>query len=164
MNRAAPLILLIALSGCAASNGHYPSLLPRMIEQRDDSEPVHTPAVAAPDATLDAKVRALRSTLEQSAADFASTRIRATPLVEAARGASVGSDAWLTAQATLSGLDAARGESLGALAEIDRIVIERAQAGLPPYPALDTARDAGEAQSNQQSATIDALHRLLPQS
>lgn len=163
MNRAAPLILLIALSGCATRNGHYPSLLPRMIEQRDDSEPVRTPAIAGPDAALDTMIATLRTTLQQSVAQFATAQATATPLVAAARGGAVGGDAWLAAQASLSGLDAARGQSLGALAEIETVVIERAKAGQAPYPALDAARDAAEAQSNQQTEAIDALQRQLPQ-
>ncbi len=171
MNRPAILTLLLAqmlvqtlvLSGCAVPSARYPSLLPRATERRDDSEPVRTTTTAGPDATLDARLVELRAALADSSASFATAIARATPLTEAARGAAVGSDAWLSAQAALSALDGARGQTLGTLADVERLAIDRAQAGQPPYPALDATRDAGAAQADQQAAAIDALQKQLPQ-
>ena len=163
MNRPILLMLLLALSGCASSTARYPSLLPRAIELRDDSEPVRAVTDAAPDAALDTKIAELQAALAESSATFAAARTRADPLTKAARGAAIGSDAWLNAQAALSGLDGARGATLAALADIDRLAIDRAQAGLPPYPKLISAIEAGSAQAERLAASITALQSQLPQ-
>lgn len=162
MNRPILLMLLLALSGCASPTARYPSLLPRAIELRDDSEPVRTVPDAAPDAALDTKIAELQAALAESNATFAAARTRAEPLTEAARSAAIGSDAWLNAQAALSGLDGARGQTLATLSDIDRLSIDRAQAGLPPYPKLTMALEAGSAQAERQAASITALQRQLP--
>ena len=163
MNRPILLMLLLALSGCASPTARYPSLLPRAIELRDDSEPVRAVADAAPDAALDAKIAELQVALAESSATFTAARTRADPLTEAAHGAAIGSDAWLNAQAALSGLDGARAETLAALADFDRLAIDRAQAGLTPYPKLTMALEAGSAQAERQAASITALQRQVPE-
>jgi len=70
MNRAVILLLPIALAGCVAPNAHYPSLLPRPIETRDQAEPVRTPQVAVADPALDTQVAELSATLAASATAF----------------------------------------------------------------------------------------------
>ncbi|OYY67927.1 hypothetical protein [Sphingomonas sp. 28-63-12] len=161
MNRMLILFALLALAGCVAPTGRYPSLLVRPVEQQDQSEPVRAAAVASADPALDAQITALNDTLAGDAAAFPAAVDRATTATRAARGARVGSEAWLSAQAAISALDSLRAQSLSALVDIDRLAIDRAQAGLPAYPAIAVLRDRAEAQVAAQTAAIDTLHAQL---
>lgn len=164
MNARAALacLTLIAASGCAADDTHYPSLLPRAIEKRSDAEPVEMPAVATPDAALDAKLNAAKGSLASTASDFAAGAERARTLAKAAKNAGVGSEPWLDAQTALAALDGFRAQSLSTLTELDQLAIDRAAKLLPAYPALDTQRAAAQAQVDSETKAIGELQRQIP--
>ncbi|OYY89400.1 MAG: hypothetical protein B7Y45_12395 [Sphingomonas sp. 28-66-16] len=156
-------LLLLAAGGCATHNGRYPSLLTRPIEGRDESEPVRPTAVAVADPALDARLAELTKALAESATSFAPAGEQAAALTLAANGAAIGSDAWLDAQNRLARLDQLRGQSLSALADLDRLAIDRASAGMPPYRALEVLRRTAAEQADDQTRKIDALQAQLPQ-
>ena len=163
MTRSAILLVLPAalLSACAAPAGDYPSLLPRPIEKISLAEPVRPVPVATPDAALDAKIATLARevTGAKSAFDAAAARVGKT--VNAAAGTAEGSDRWLGAQVALAELDVARTAIDVPLAELERLAIDRAAAGAPPYPALDAALAKANAASTEQRATIASLNARL---
>lgn len=162
MNRSALLpccTALFALSGCAAPAMRYPSLLQRPVE----TQPLTAPQMAATETTvptdsaLDARITAIDAGLAQTAGLFASAIERANAASAGARGAAIGSEAWLSAQSALAALESLRSESLAALSDLDRLAIDRGTAGQPAYTALDAARARAEAQLATQQAAIDAI-------
>lgn len=157
-------LALLATSGCAAaaSDPRYPSLLPRAIETRSDAEPVALPVVAAPDPATDAKIAALRKTLADTAATFATSAARTERLAMAARGDAVGGERWIAAQTALAELDVLRASIAATLSDIDDLAMTRASEGLPPYPALEALRDDVQAAADAQSARIAAIQARLP--
>lgn len=162
MNRFAPLLsctVLFALSGCAAPAMRYPSLLPRPVEAQPLAAPQVTVAeVPVPsDSALDAQVAAIDASLAQTAGLFAAATNRARAASSNAKGAAIGSEAWLSAQSALAALESLRSESLGALTDLDRLAIDRGTSGQPDYTALSAARARAEAQLSAQQAAIDAI-------
>lgn len=167
MNRSALLLscaVLFALSGCAAPTMRYPSLLPRPVE----TQPLTIPQIAAADiavptdSALEARIATIDSALAQTAGLFAAATERATAASASATGAAIGSEAWLSAQSALAALESLRSESLGALADLDRLAIDRGTAGEPAYPAVTAARARAEAQLTTQQAAIDAIQGKAP--
>ncbi len=162
MRRLLPVLTAAALlAGCTEPAGRYPSLLPRAIESRSDAEPVRPVAVATPDAALDGRIAALNAVLARAAADFSRSAEAAEARVAVAAGTARGSEAWIEAQSALAELDAARGATLGGLADLETLTIDRGAAGQPPYPALDAAVTAARAQSERQSARIAMLEASI---
>jgi len=163
MTRSAiPFVLPAALlSACVAPAGDYPSLLPRPIEKISLAEPVRPVPVATPDAALDARIAALSRdvTGAKAAFDAAATRVRKT--VGAAADSSEGSERWLGGQVALAELDVARTAIDVPLAELERLAIDRAAAGAPPYPALDAALAKANADAAAQRTIIATLGAQL---
>lgn len=155
------LLTLIALAGCTETPNRYPSLLPRPIESQSTAEPVRPVPQATPDAALDSQIAAIAAALDESNRRFAAAAQDAEAKVAIARGVAEGSERWLDAHAALSGLASLRTPSLDALADLDRLVLERGQAGLPPYPALVAASDRAERLANEQNDRIGALEAAL---
>lgn len=157
---------LISLSGCAAAqNTGAPSLAKRPVEGRFDVAPP-APVVAPPGPLpTDLAGRLARWESDGAAGQqaFAAERSSAASLVSAAAGAPVASERWVVAQQAISRLAAARAPLTGALADIDRLYIERsvdeAIDGLPDIYAL---RDRLADLVSAQDAVIEALSRQLP--
>lgn len=162
----APLLLSLALSACAAAqNTGAPSLAKRPVEGRFDVAP---PApVVQPPGPLPADLAGRLARWEADGAAgqqaFAAERNATASLVSAAAGASVASERWVVAQEAISRLAAARAPLTGALADIDRLYIERsvddAIDGLPDIYAL---RDRLADLVATQDAVIEALSGQLP--
>lgn len=163
MTRSAiPLILPAALlSACGAPAGDYPSLLPRPIEKISLAEPVRPVPVATPDATLDAKIVTLTREAAAAKAAFDAAAARIGKTVDAASGSAEGSERWLGAQVALAELDVARTAIDEPLAELERLAIDRATAGQPPYPTLDVALAKANADATAQRTTIATLNGRL---
>ncbi|MES2444195.1 MAG: hypothetical protein V4574_15310 [Pseudomonadota bacterium] len=155
------LILAAGLTGCTANDNRYPSLLPRAIESQSLAEPERPAPVAAPDAALDARIAALVATLDKASKDFTAAAQDAEARIAVARGLPEGSEGWLDAQAALSAVGAAGGPVATTLAALEEIAIERGQAGLPPYPALDAAVARAGALAEAQSARSATLEAAL---
>ncbi|MEH3039302.1 MAG: hypothetical protein PGN21_04455 [Sphingomonas paucimobilis] len=159
---AIPFVLPAALlSACAAPAGDYPSLLPRPIEKISLAEPVRPVPVATPDAALDAKIATLTREATGAKAAFDTAAARVGKTVGAAAGTAEGSERWLGAQVALAELDVARTAIDVPLAELERLAIDRAAAGAPPYPALDAALAKANAASTEQRTTIATLGARL---
>lgn len=165
---AAALSLSASLSGCAAAQGGdagAPSLAKRPVEGRFDVAP---PTLVVPPpgplpVDLAGRLARWTSDADTAASAFAAERQAATAAVAAAAGAPVSSEPWVVAQQAISRLQATRAPMTAALADIDRLYIERsvdeAVDGLPDIYALRTRlADAVAA----QDAVVAALNGQLP--
>lgn len=157
-----PLLTLPLAACAAAADGDYPSLAPRPIEQRSDAEPEAVPVVAAPDPKLDANLATLTADLTGAATAFDTAGRRIEGRLAAARGGGVGSEAWIEAQTALSEADTARARTATALAELERLAIDRAAEGQPPYPALEAALTRTREQTATQNERYETLSGSLP--
>lgn len=117
-------VLTLALSACASS-GKYPSLMPRAVERITGTAQVVTPEPAPPAAPIAADFTArLAQLVSQARAAndrFARQRPGTERLIASASGAAVASEAWSVATVGLADLEAARGETIVALAELDQL-------------------------------------------
>ncbi|MBL9069522.1 MAG: hypothetical protein JNM03_05955 [Sphingopyxis sp.] len=163
-----PVILLLPLSACAAAQGGdagAPSLAKRTVEGRFDVAPPSV--VVAPPGPLPADLagRLARWESDGNAAQqaFAAERGNTVTLVSAAAGAPVASERWVVAQQAISRLIAARAPLTSALADIDRLYLERsideAVDGLPDVYAL---RERLADMASAQDAIVQALSDQLP--
>jgi hypothetical protein len=155
------LLALIALAGCSQAPDRSPSLLPRPIETQAFAEPQRPVPQATPDAALDSKIAEISARLDTTRQRFAAAAQDAEAKVAVARGVAEGSEAWLTAHSALSSLESLRTPTIDALAELDRLVIERGQAGQPPYPALAAAAESAQRLVDEQNDRIGALGAAL---
>lgn len=152
-------------AGAAAQTSGAPSLAKRPVEGRFDIAP---PAVVVqPPGPLPADLAGRLARWESDGATgqqgFAAERDSTASLVSAAAGAPVASERWVVAQQAISRLIAARAPLTGALADIDRLYVERsvddAIDGLPDIYAL---RDRLAEIVSTQDAVIEALSSQLP--
>ncbi|SBV31221.1 conserved exported protein of unknown function [uncultured Sphingopyxis sp.] len=158
--------LFLSLPACAATqSSDGPSLAKRAVEGRFDVAP---PAVViAPPGPLPADLAGRLARWEADAAAgqqaFAAERGPAASLVAAAAGAPVAGERWVVAQQAISRLIAARAPLTAALADIDRLYLDRSVAedidGLPDIYAL---RDRLADLAATQDAVIEALSAGLP--
>ena len=157
-NRALLLPPLL-LAACAAPQGEYPSLALRPAERvAGTAQPVAAEPYVPPPTPAAVLGRLGQLTAEAASAHraFLAQAPAARGAVAAARGGEVGSDAWSLAQVALAGLDAARGRSTIALADLDRLYVDAAVAG-GDLQEIGTARDTVASQVDEQNAAIDGL-------
>lgn len=159
---AALIVPIGMLAACTTTDEGYPSLLPRPIETRDDTEPARPDPVAAPDSALDTRIAQKRTAAADAAKRFQVAAIAAESRVAVARGVAVGSEAWVAAQTALADLDAVRGETVELVTALEQEAAARAQAGTPAYPALDAAIDEIAARAVAQAERAKALEDALP--
>jgi len=165
MKQTIPLaVLTLLIGGCAgADTAHYPSLLPRPIEARSDAEPVTPPpAPVAADPAIDAKLASWAASLDKTDKAFGPAADRAEAAARAAQGGAVGSDPWLDAQTALAELDTYRSDLSAIMTDIEQLAIDRAAAGQPDYPGLETLRDKVKAALDGETARIAAIQAMLP--
>lgn len=160
--------LALLLSGCAGPMSNYPSLARRPIENAPIAEPAAPPPPAAPDPALDAQVATLTKQLDSGAAAFDAAYAKADRAVGAAGNAAVSSDAWVAAQLSISALEAARNDSVSALASLDTLYVDRENAvadgrARGGMEAIDAARTRALATVDSQNDRLDALKARLPQ-
>ncbi|SNT16883.1 hypothetical protein [Sphingopyxis indica] len=158
---------LLPLSGCAsAQQTGAPSLAPRPVEGRFDVAP---PAVIAEPpgplpTDLAGRLARWESDATQAQQAFAAERDGTAALVSEGVGASVGSERWVVAQQAISRLQSTRAPLTVALADIDRLYIDRSVEeqvdGLPDIYAL---RDRLADMDATQRAVVDALQAQLPE-
>ncbi len=161
MIRASILPAFLVVTACAAPQGDYPSLLPRPIEKISLAEPVRPMPVATPDAALDARIATLAAAVASANGKFEAAVARARPAIRTGAGKAEGSEAWLGGQVALAQLDVARTDIDSPLADLERLAIDRAAAGQPPYPALDAAVQRATQTATAQRATIAELSARL---
>lgn len=161
MKRLAVLPLVLSAAGCAQSTDKYPSLALRPIETRSDAEPVVPVVAATPDAALDTQIGTLATKLARIDGDFVASAAKADAAAKAKGALATGSDQWLAAQSLLAELEGLRGDTLGMVADLERMVTDRGEANQPPYPALDDLRAKAQAQVDGEIAKIAAIKAQL---
>lgn len=161
MKRPALLLPILFVAGCAEQTDKYPSLALRPIETRSDAEPVAPVVAATPDAALDAQIGTLTAKLAQIDRDFVAGAAKADAAARTKGAQATGSDQWLAAQSLLAELEGLRGDSLGMVADLERMVTDRGTAGQPPYPALDELRAKAQAQVDGEIEKIAAIKAQL---
>lgn len=159
----AALLILPLLAACVREDASYPSLAERPAEKRGFAEPdAPPPAAVVADPALDARVAALRRTLEEIASGFDRDAARAEAAGGRAGARTVGGDAWLDAQTALAALDDWRAQAAELATDVEQAGGERAATLAPAYPSLESlARDAS-ALLERADARIRTLSARLP--
>ncbi|HWH22402.1 MAG TPA: hypothetical protein VNT25_03800 [Allosphingosinicella sp.] len=152
--------LALALASCA-SRGSFPSLAPRPAEGLSNEEPVRTPVAVAPDRGLAGTIARLIGQAREGQRAFERALPRAREA--ASRAGAAGSDSWVEAQQALSRLEAARKDTIAALAELDRLTVERAAVptNAAQFEALQATAEAVASLARDQQEEVDRLRRLL---
>lgn len=126
----AALVLALGLGACQSASGDYPSLAIRDIERAEGRfETVETPQLDVPEVPtgltgpLPERLAALSQSARAAHERFLAAQPEASRLTAAASGASIGSDAWASAEVALSDLDSIRSDTAIALADLDILAI-----------------------------------------
>ncbi len=144
------------LAGCI-TKGPFPSLAPRPDERLSIEEPVREAPRIADDSALRVRINTLVA--EARAGNAAFERDYDEAARTAARAGAEGSDSWMAAQQALSRVEAARGRSSSAAAELHQLAVARA--GQPISPGDQAALEAGIEQADAVVAAQQArLNRL----
>jgi len=157
------IALLAALSGAllggCVTEGPFPSLAPRPDERLAIEEPVREAPVVADDPALQARVAALLGEARQGERAFEADHGAAARA--AARAGATGSDSWIDAQQALSRVEAARGRTTGAAADLHQLALARAGEAISAADrqALDDAVAEVDRIVAGQQARIDRLAR-----
>lgn len=156
------LLATVAFLSACAVQGPFPSLAPRPEEGLISvAEPVRPPVAVASDAALRGRIAALRERGRAGARAFDA----AYPAADrATRGIGVsGSDSWIAAQQALSRLEAARGEATAALADLDRLSLDRANVptNAQDYGLIGAAMAEIEQETAERQTRLDALRSRL---
>ena len=160
------LPLTVSLVACASvDDGQYPSLARRAVELRAAAPVETSPTPALPEpatADLATAFAALRNDAGRGDTAFAAELARSRALIESARGSASESEAWVQAQIRVSALDSARAPSTLALAEVDRLTVERGVAGNAAGAAeLASLQVEVAAMVERQNRTLDQLLAML---
>ena len=158
------LIATIALAGCSAPGGPYPSLQPRIAERIDPRVPVERPMNDRPvSATLAGRLAELVSEARAGDAVFDAVATQAEQLASAAGAPQ--SESWIVAQEALSAAVAARKATATALGDIDALgaTALQTQGGMAPsdLAAIQDAAAEASAIDRRQAGRIDAIQRQL---
>lgn len=160
--------IALFLSGCAGTQQGYPSLAKRGVEDAPVAEIAPPPAPAPAEAALKARIDQLSGQAQAGKAAFDKAYAVADRATGAARRAAVSSDAWVAAQVSISALESARNDSVSALASLDTLYVERANAMAEGEKQggsaeIDAARSAVLAIVDSQNDRLDALKGRLAQ-
>jgi hypothetical protein len=150
--------LLLAGGGCAAP-GPYPSLAPRPAEKAyaEDAEE-RRPTPQPDDPALAGEIDRLLAEARAGGVQFDS----ALPAAQRTAGSAgaTGSDSWIEAQQALSRLESARARTTAALADLDRLSVERAGAGTLGEGDSERLRRATAEMQALADSQADRLQRL----
>jgi hypothetical protein len=150
--RFAIAIASLCLAAGCAQQGDFPSLAPRPIEKAaatEASPPGADTAAPGADAALLARLRPIVASAQAGHTAFLVELASARPIIERARGAAAGGEAWVAGQQALSRVGATRGALATALADLDQLRRER----------IDDANGASRTaldETGQQLTTLDA--------
>ena len=158
--RTPPAILMpLLLAASCAAPGPYPSLAPRPAEKAyaDDADE-RRPTPQPDDPALAGEIDRLLVEAKAGAAEFDG----ALPAAQSAASASgpAGSEACIEAQKALSRLEAARARTTAALADLDRLAVERAGAGTLGEADAERLRAATAEIQGLADSQADRLQRL----
>ena len=158
--------LTLPLVACTASaSGDAPSLAKRAVEGRFDVAPPSVDVAPPGPLPTDLAGRLARWEADGAAGQqaFAAERGAAAALVSAAAGAPVASERWVVAQQAISRLVAARAPVTAALADIDRLYLERSvEEQIDGLPDIHALRERLAELVSAQDAVIAALSAELP--
>lgn len=153
--------VIVLLAGCVPA-GDFPSLAPRPAERALSFEdPARPPQAVASDPVLQGRIAELSRMAAEGERGF-DAELGSTTAAVAADGAE-GSDAWVTAQQAISRLEAARAPTTRAIAELDRLRIDRT--GMPTnesdFASIEAAIVSAERLAEDQQARLDRLRSQL---
>lgn len=170
--------LLLGSTGTAIAqsrSGDYPNLSRRPIETRDFEAETRAAELAAsqvqeaaPDADLLKQLDGLSADVTAGQGAFDTSYAAAQSRVGDAGGAAVSSEAWVSAQESLSELEASRNRSVSALASLDTLYINRLNAmsegkASGGASAIDSLRMKALAVVDSQNDRLDSLRARLRQ-
>ena len=160
---ASPLLLLSALTACAAPEVQFPSLERRPYET---NAPVAGPAESrAPSAVLSAELAKKSDALlvRHTAAnqDFLRGLGAVQSTASKAAGTAPGSEAWVNAQLVLSRLDKMRAGSVAVLREFDGLIADAGAVDADMAALVTEAQRPVSEDVAAQSAEIARLSRLI---
>ena len=146
------------LAGCT-TKGPFPSLAPRPDERLTIDEPVREAPHIADDSALRVRINTLVA--EARAGNAAFERDYDDAARTAARAGAEGSDSWMAAQQALSRVEAARGRSSSAAAELHQLAVTRAGQPISPpdQAALEAAIDQADGIVAAQQARLNRIRR-----
>ena len=155
-----PLLLGLLVAGCARG-GDFPSLAPRPVEQLSMEEPARVDPSVAPDPAFRERVIELLARARAGDAAFERAYARAAPLARASGPAN--SDSWIQAQEAISRAEVARTDTTVALADLDRLAVERATVptSVSDHATLMDAQQAAQALANDQHRRLENLRSSL---
>jgi hypothetical protein len=167
-----PYLLSVAIAAslslpawAAAQESQAPSLAKRPVEGRFDVAPpavVVTPPGPLP-TDLAGRLARWEADSVQAQQAFAAERNITAPLVSSAAGSAVSSESWVVAQQAISRLIAARAPLTRALADIDRLYVERSvEDAIDGMPDIYALRERLTEMVSAQDAVIGALEAQLP--
>lgn len=160
------LTLTTMLGGCLEPMADRPSLARRDVELRDRQAEAKAPPPAIETITdpgLARDLTALLARADKAEADFAVAKSAAQQAANAAKGATVGSEAWSVAQTRISALDSPRRELSQLLGDLEVLYVARlekeASGDVTPGGAaqIDQAREHVLALVTSHDAVINAL-------
>ena len=164
MMRSSICFILLALAGCTAPGGPYPSLQPRAAEAIDPRLPVVRPVNDRPvSASLAARLAALIDQAQGGNSAFDGAASQAERLAVAAGAPR--SEGWIAAEEALTAAIAARKPTATALGDIDGIAAAalQTQRGIAPndLEAIKHAQFLVGSLDERQAERIRAVQRQL---
>jgi hypothetical protein len=155
--RFAPFIPLILLASGCATEGDFPSLAPRPVEQLSFEEPIKVDPPVAADPALRGQTNALLARAGEGDRAFENAYAEALPRVRAA--GPTGTDSWIQAQEAISRVEAARIATTTALAELDLLIADKSDEPVNDaiWAEIEVARTRAQAVAADQSRRLDSL-------
>jgi hypothetical protein len=152
---------LFLLSACGP-RVNAPSLAPRAIEK----QPIDLPAaegepMTPADPALAGRIAPLVAAAHEGDRAFARQRIETEAAIAKAAGTAQGGEAWIVAQQSLSALDATRAPVRDAVASIEAIRSEPANAARGNRVAIEDAAGTIEAVDDAEASVVAALGAKL---
>lgn len=148
----------VLLSGCI-THGPWPSLAQRPDERLTIDEPVREAPQIADDSALRVRINALLAEARAGNAEF--ERDYGAAAQAASRAGAQGSDSWMAAQQAISRVEAARGRSSSAAAELHELATARASqpTSASDQAALEAAIDQADGVVAAQQARLSRIRR-----
>ena len=160
---ASPLLLLFALTACAAPGVQFSSLERRPYETNAPvAAPAESPALSAVlSAELATKLNALLAKHTTANQDFLRGLGAVQSTASKAAGTAPGSEAWVNAQLMLSRLDKMRADSVAVLREFDGLIADAGAVEANMAALVTEAQRPVTEDVAAQSAEIARLSRLI---
>ena len=153
--------ILIALSGCAADNGRYPSLAIRDYERTSGQfTPAPVEITPTQPVVTSGELSEILAQARSSHESFLASAPRVDSLVIRAGGLSPESNDWAVAQVALADLIAQRGVTATALSNIDSLEVEAATTFAPTEDIRSAAMEV-DALVAEEDSILEALKLQL---